>query len=142
MGHRCCCLSSSEPEQPSSDPSDPGEFKQGCFDPAAAACGCQERAGEEETGIAPAAAAVSERQQRLKPRLNLRHRTRSHPLSGRAAEGAVQPRRWIDNRILIQSKLSKPTAVFHFFLIPIVINSCNLLKPFNNTFKSSNIFEN
>merc|ERR1712037_173341 len=141
--HRCCCLSSSEPEQPPGDPGDPGEFKQGCSDPAAAACGRQEGAGEEETGTAPAAAAVSEPvKQRLKPRLNLRHRPRSHPLSGRAAEGAVQPRRWIDNRILIQSKLSKRTAVFHFFLIPIVINSCNLLKPFNNTFKSSNIFEN
>merc|ERR1712183_833907 len=76
--HRCCCLSSSEPEQPPSDSSDPGEFKQGCSDPAAAACGRQEGAGEEETGTAPAAAAVSEPvseqpvKQRLKPGLNLR----------------------------------------------------------------------
>merc|ERR1712210_148016 len=51
--HRCCRLSSSEPEQPSSDSS---ELQQGRSDPAAAASGRQEGAGEEKTGIAPATA--------------------------------------------------------------------------------------
>merc|ERR1711990_15139 len=101
--HRCCCLSSSEPEQPSSDSSEPSELKQGCSDPPAAASGCQEGAGEEETGIATAAGSQSvsgdKPVQRVKPCFNLRHRPRSHSLSGWTVEGAVQPWRWV----LIQS---------------------------------------
>merc|ERR1712083_881536 len=103
---RCRCISSSEqPEQP---PGDSSEFKQGCSDPPAAASGRQEGAGEEETGIAPAATAaisqpVSRPVQRLKPCFNLWHWALSHSLGGWPAEGAVQPWR----RFLIHSKLTK-----------------------------------
>merc|ERR1712032_1765534 len=124
------------------DSSEPSEFKQGCSDPPAAASGRQEGAGEEKTDIAPAATAtVSQPVQRLEPCFNLWHRPRSHSLGGRPAEGAVQPWR----RVLIQSELTKIHGSIqpwvNFFLIIIVNNSCNLPKPFNTTFKSSNIFE-